>query len=95
VPSSPLYFTDCCIPEENLIGAEGGGFSLVTEAFGKCRPIIGARVVELAQGATDLAVEYVRDHEAFSNSFTCSMLVTSMPPYSTPAYKTRRCSSRA
>jgi hypothetical protein len=65
VPSSPLYFTDCFVPKENRIGAEGGGFSLVTEAFSKSRPIIGARGVGLAQGATDLAVKYVRDREAF------------------------------
>ncbi len=66
VPSSPLYFTDCFVPDENLLGSEGGGFNLVTEAFSKSRPIIGARGVGLAQGATDLAVEYVRDREAFN-----------------------------
>lgn len=66
VPSSPLYFTDCFVPDENLLGSEGGGFNLVMEAFSKSRPIIGARGVGLAQGATDLAVEYVRDREAFN-----------------------------
>lgn len=65
VPSSPLYFTDCFVPEENRLGPEGEGFGLVMEAFNKSRPIIGARGIGLAQGATDLAVEYVREREAF------------------------------
>ncbi len=35
------------------------------EAFNKARPIMGARGVGLAQGALDLAVDYVREREAF------------------------------
>ena len=35
------------------------------EAFNQSRPIIGARGVGLAQGAMDLAVEFVRQREAF------------------------------
>lgn len=65
VPSSPLYFSDCFVPEENRIGGEGEGFALVMEAFNKSRPIIGARGIGLAQGAMDLAVGYVREREAF------------------------------
>lgn len=68
VPSSPLYFTDCFVPEENRIGPEGEGFGLVMEAFNKSRPIIGARGIGLAQGAIDLAVDYVREREAFGQA---------------------------
>ncbi|HBC52756.1 MAG TPA: acyl-CoA dehydrogenase [Alphaproteobacteria bacterium] len=68
VPSSPLYFTDCFVPEENRIGPEGEGFGLVMEAFNKSRPIIGARGIGLAQGAIDLAVAYVREREAFGQA---------------------------
>lgn len=68
VPSSPLYFTDCFVPDENRIGPEGEGFGLVMEAFNKSRPIIGARGIGLAQGAIDLAVDYVREREAFGQA---------------------------
>ncbi|HBF98342.1 MAG TPA: acyl-CoA dehydrogenase [Alphaproteobacteria bacterium] len=68
VPSSPLYFTDCFVPEENRIGPEGEGFGLVMEAFNKSRPIIGARGIGLAQGAIDLSVAYVREREAFGQA---------------------------
>ncbi len=70
VPSSPLYFTDCFVPEENRIGPEGEGFGLVMEAFNKSRPIIGARGIGLAQGAIDLAVDYVREREAFGQAIS-------------------------
>ncbi|MBL4866299.1 MAG: hypothetical protein JKY67_07985 [Pseudomonadales bacterium] len=57
--------SDCFVPDENRLGPEGEGFALVMEAFNKSRPIIGARGVALAQGALDLATDYVREREAF------------------------------
>ena len=68
VPSSPLYFTDCFVPEANRIGPEGEGFALAMEAFNKSRPVIGARGIGLAQGAIDLAVDYVRERQAFGQA---------------------------
>ncbi|HAK63007.1 MAG TPA: acyl-CoA dehydrogenase, partial [Alphaproteobacteria bacterium] len=50
------------------IGDDGRGFKDVMEAFNKSRPIIGARGVGLAQGAIDLAVDYVRERKAFGQS---------------------------
>jgi alkylation response protein AidB-like acyl-CoA dehydrogenase len=38
------------------------------EAFNQGRPIIGARGVGLAQGALDLAVNFVREREAFGQA---------------------------
>jgi len=68
VPSSAIHLEDCFVPEANRLGPEGEGFLLVMEAFNKSRPIIGARGVGLAQGAIDLAVDYVRDRKAFGQS---------------------------
>ena len=68
LPSSPLYFNECFVPESNRLGPEGTGFNLVMEAFNKSRPIIGARGVGLAQGAIDLAAAYVQDRQAFGQS---------------------------
>lgn len=70
LPSSPLYFNDCFVPEANRIGPEGEGFALVMEAFNKSRPVIGARGVGLAQGAIDLAASYVRDRQAFGQAIS-------------------------
>ncbi|MFT5392137.1 MAG: alkylation response protein AidB-like acyl-CoA dehydrogenase [Gammaproteobacteria bacterium] len=68
VPSSELHFDGAFVPEANRLGAEGEGFKLVMEAFNQGRPIIGARGVGLAQGALDLAVNFVREREAFGQA---------------------------
>ena len=65
IPSSELHFDDVFIADENVLGDAGSGFKLVMEAFNKSRPIIGARGVGLAQGATELSVRYVKEREAF------------------------------
>ena len=65
VPSCPLFLDNAFVPEDNRLGPERLGFKIVMEAFNQSRPIIGARGVGLAQGAMDLAVEFVRQREAF------------------------------
>ena len=65
VPSCPLFLDNALVPEDNRLGPERLGFKIVMEAFNQSRPIIGARGVGLAQGAMDLAVEFVRQREAF------------------------------
>lgn len=65
VPSSALHFDNAFVPAENRIGSEDEGFKLVMEAFNKGRPMIGARGIGLAQGATDLAARYVKERQAF------------------------------
>ena len=65
VPSCPLFLDDVFVSEDSRLGPEGGGFKIVMEAFNKSRPIIGARGVGLAQGAMDLAIDFVRGRAAF------------------------------
>ncbi len=65
VPSCPLFLDDVFVSDENRLGAEGLGFRTVMEAFNRTRPIIGARGVGLAQGAMELAIEFVRQRAAF------------------------------
>ncbi len=69
VAACALFFDDVFIPEENRLGPEGGdGFKSVMEALNLGRPIISARAVGLAQGALDLAMEFVKDRQAFGQS---------------------------
>ncbi len=65
IPSCPLFFDDVLVPEENRLGPEGKGFKIVMEAFNQSRPIIAARGVGLAQGATDHAVAFIQNRIAF------------------------------
>lgn len=68
IPSCPLFFDDCFVPAEAMLGAEGEGFKSVMEAFNISRPIIAARGVGLAQGAMDHALAFVNEREAFGQS---------------------------
>jgi len=65
VPSNALHFEDMIVPAANRIGPEGKGFKIVMEAFNQSRPIIGARGVGLAQGAMELARDFVLERQAF------------------------------
>jgi alkylation response protein AidB-like acyl-CoA dehydrogenase len=65
VPSCPLYLDGVFVPDANRLGTEGGGFKIVMEAFNQSRPLIGARGVGLAQGATDHAVDFIKNRVVF------------------------------
>ena len=65
LPSCPLYFDDVFVTGAERLGPEGGGFKIVMESFNQSRPIIASRGVGLAQGAMDLAIDFLKDREAF------------------------------
>ena len=65
VPSNALHLEDVIVPAANRLGPEGEGFKIVMEAFNQSRPIIGARGVGLAQGAMELARDFILEREAF------------------------------
>jgi alkylation response protein AidB-like acyl-CoA dehydrogenase len=68
VPSSELFFEDVFVPDADHLGETGRGFRHVMEAFNAARPIIAARGVGLAQGATDMAMDFVRNRRTFGRS---------------------------
>ncbi|MFP5511050.1 MAG: acyl-CoA dehydrogenase family protein [Alphaproteobacteria bacterium] len=68
VPSNALHFEDMLVPAANRIGPEGKGFKIVMEAFNQSRPIIGARGVGLAQGAMELARDFILERQAFGQA---------------------------
>jgi alkylation response protein AidB-like acyl-CoA dehydrogenase len=67
-PTCELYFIDCTIPAERIIGEPGSGFKAAMRTFDHTRPTIGAQAVGLAQGAIDAALSYVRQRRQFSRS---------------------------
>ena len=52
-PTCELYFTDCTIPADRIIGAPGTGFKTALRTLDFTRPTIGAQAVGIAQGALD------------------------------------------
>jgi short/branched chain acyl-CoA dehydrogenase len=60
-----LAFTDCVVPEENLLGERGRGYANFLEILDEGRIAISALAVGLAQACVDESVRYAREREAF------------------------------
>jgi alkylation response protein AidB-like acyl-CoA dehydrogenase len=63
--TSELFFENCRIPAENLLGAENEGFKQFLTTLDAGRVAIAAMSVGLAQGAFDRAVAYAKEREQF------------------------------
>lgn len=61
----PLTFTDCRVPEENLLGPRGAGFKQFLRVLDIGRIGVAAMGVGLAQGALDEALAYAKQRCAF------------------------------
>jgi short/branched chain acyl-CoA dehydrogenase len=61
----PLTFTDCRVPEANLLGELGAGFKQFLHVLDIGRIGVAAMGVGLAQGALDQALGYARERRAF------------------------------
>jgi len=64
-PFGELVFTDCRVPRDNLLGAEGEGFKIAMRTLDVYRQTVGAMAVGIAQASLDLAVEYARQRITF------------------------------
>jgi alkylation response protein AidB-like acyl-CoA dehydrogenase len=73
-----LFFSDCRIPAENLIGAEGDGFRIAMQVLDRSRPAVGAQGLGLAQGATDYALAYAKQRETFGRPIAGHQLVAAL-----------------
>ncbi|WP_057761302.1 acyl-CoA dehydrogenase family protein [Cytobacillus praedii] len=69
-PTAQLYFDNCRIPIENRIGDEGDGWMIAMKTFDKSRPTVAAQALGIAQGAYDIALEYVQEREQFGKNIS-------------------------
>ncbi|WP_435064749.1 acyl-CoA dehydrogenase family protein [Halobaculum sp. EA56] len=63
-----IVLDECFVPEENLIGAEGGGFYMLADFFNHGRVVVGGHGIGLAAAAIEEAWAFVHDREAFNRS---------------------------
>jgi alkylation response protein AidB-like acyl-CoA dehydrogenase len=63
--TSELFFENCRIPAENLLGRENEGFRQFLTTLDAGRVAIAAMAVGLAQGAFERAVAYAQEREQF------------------------------
>jgi alkylation response protein AidB-like acyl-CoA dehydrogenase len=63
--TSELFFEDCRIPAENMLGEENQGFRQFLSTLDAGRVAIAAMAVGLAQGAYERSIDYAKDREQF------------------------------
>ncbi|EIF00118.1 acyl-CoA dehydrogenase family protein [Saccharomonospora glauca] len=69
-PTREIYFENCTIPENRIIGEPGTGLKTALATLDHTRPTIGAQALGIAQGALDAAVEYVKERKQFGQSIS-------------------------
>ena len=61
----PIYFADCHIPRDALLGGEGDGFKIAMQTLDGGRIGIAAQALGIAQAALDAAVAYAKERVQF------------------------------
>ena len=59
--TSEIFFNDCRVPEENMLGTEGEGFKYLMQSLQQERLVI-------AIGALDLTMDYIKKRKAFGQT---------------------------
>jgi alkylation response protein AidB-like acyl-CoA dehydrogenase len=65
VPVVEIDLHECRVPATALVGAEGAGFPVVLRHLNVVRPLVAARCVGQAAGATAYALAYARQRRTF------------------------------
>lgn len=68
--SGSIFFNDCRIPAENLIGKEGDGFKIMMQGLDMGRLGIAAMSLGIAQDCYELAADYAEHREAFGTTIS-------------------------
>ena len=63
--TAELFFNDCIVPQENMLGKRGEGSMIMLNTLDSGRLSIGAMGVGLAQGAYELALQYSKERKQF------------------------------
>jgi hypothetical protein len=67
-PTCEIYFEDCTIPADRIIGEQGSGFKTALRTLDHTRLAIGAQALGIAQGALDASVAYVKQRRQFGKA---------------------------
>jgi len=73
--TSELYFDNCIVPEENLLGKIGEGSHIMLSTLDNGRLSIGAMGLGLAQGAYEMALKYANERQQFGRPISKFQIV--------------------
>ncbi|MCR3761673.1 acyl-CoA dehydrogenase [Clostridium felsineum] len=60
-----LFFDNCIVPKENLLGEEGRGFNIAMATLDGGRIGVAAQALGIAEGAIDETIKYVKERVQF------------------------------
>ncbi len=66
--TSELFFEDCEVPAENLLGEEGKGFAYMMSSLQQERLALAVGALAAAAGTLDITLKYVKEREAFGQN---------------------------
>ena len=67
-PTREMYFDNCVLPADRMIGEEGSGFRTALATLDHTRITIAAQALGIAQGALDYATGYVQQRRQFGHA---------------------------
>ncbi|MDT7728106.1 MAG: hypothetical protein QOI21_4682 [Actinomycetota bacterium] len=67
-PTREIYFENCVIPADRIIGEPGTGLKTALRTLDHTRPTIGAQALGIAQGALDASLAYVKERKQFGKA---------------------------
>ena len=71
-PTCEIYFDDCRIPADRIIGEEGTGFKTALRTLDHTRLTIGAQALGIAQGALDASIAYAKERQQFGKPISAN-----------------------
>jgi acyl-CoA dehydrogenase len=63
--TAEIFFEDCRVPAENILGKPGMGFIIAMKTFDKTRSSVGAAAVGIARAAMEHAIAYAKTRRQF------------------------------
>lgn len=63
-----LYFNDCIVPAENMIGEPGEGFKIAMKALGGGRIGIASQALGIGRAALEASVQYAKERKQFGKT---------------------------
>ncbi len=73
--TSELVFTDCEVPEENVLGAVGNGVNVLMSGLDFERVVLAAGPLGIMQSCMDVVIPYVHDRKQFGQAIGRFQLV--------------------
>ncbi len=68
--TSELFFDDCRVPEESILGKQGEGFHQMLATLDRGRLSIAAMGLGCAQGAYEMAMKYAKERKQFNQAIS-------------------------